>query len=88
MRQVYISLPTTEKVQDFVETLSPLEGDFDLVSGKYILDAKSLMGIFTLDLDRPIQLNVYRDTAENMRALDRFMVKNGTDGAAAEAQDE
>jgi hypothetical protein len=53
--------------------ISPLEGSFDLHSGRYIIDAKSLMGIFNLDLSQPIELHVEKDTDETMLVLSRFI---------------
>ena len=72
MQEIHISLPTAERVQSFVEAITPLEGNFDLISGKYVLDARSLMGIFSLDLSQPILLKIYNDTKENMAALRPF----------------
>ena len=74
MRSVRISLPTVGVVQRFVEIISALEGNFDILSGEYIIDARSLMGIFTLDLSSPIELAVERDTPETMRAISRFII--------------
>ena len=74
MRSVYVSLPSVEVVQKFVESISPLDGDFDLLSGGYVLDAKSLMGILCLDLTKPLLLNVERDIEEAMKALESFIV--------------
>ena len=74
MRTVYISLPTTGAVQDFVAKISLLGGQFDLLSGNYVLDAKSLMGIFSLDLTKPIKLRVEKDTKETMQAIELFIV--------------
>ena len=74
MENVYVSLSSPEIVQRFVETLTRLEGDFDLISGKYILDGRSLMGIFSLDITKPIQLRVHNNSEENMDALHPFMV--------------
>jgi phosphotransferase system HPr-like phosphotransfer protein len=73
MRSVYINLPSVNSVQKFVATVSKLEGDFDFQSGNYILDARSLMGIFTLDLTKPVKLNVQNDTEETMQALSSFL---------------
>ena len=73
MKTVYINLPTIETVQDFVVQISPLEGNFDLLEKNYILDAKSLMGILSLDLSKPLKLAVERDTAEAMQAIGRFI---------------
>jgi len=74
MRTVNIKLPTAETVQEFVAQISRLSGQFDLLSGKYVLDAKSLMGIFSLDLTKPLELRIENDTEENMQAIERFLV--------------
>ena len=73
MQTVYVKLPTPDTVQDFVERLGDLQGQFDLVHGRYILDARSLMGIFSLDLAQPLELRVHNDTKENMNALRPFL---------------
>lgn len=75
MQDVEIYLPTPEDVQDFVAAITTLDGNFDLVSGNYILDAKSLMGIFTFDLTKPLQLKVYNATPENMAAIQPYIYK-------------
>ena len=76
MRTVYVNLPTIESVQDFVVQISPLEGNFDLLTNNYIIDAKSLMGILCLDLSKPLKLAVEKDTAEAMQALGRFVAEH------------
>ena len=73
MRTVNINLPTIEDVQEFVLQISPLEGHFDLLTNSYILDAKSLMGILSLDLSKPLELSVEKDTIETMQSIGRFM---------------
>lgn len=73
MQQVYVSLPSAEQVQRFVKTLTALNGDFELISGKHILDARSLMGLFSLDLSRPVLLKVYNECAENLGAIAPFL---------------
>ena len=73
MRDVNVYLPSAMAVQEFVEGLSSLDGDFDLISGKYILDARSLMGIFSLDLTKPLCLRVYKDTEEAMEHIKKFL---------------
>ena len=42
--------------------LSKFDVDFDLVSGRYVIDAKSIMGIFSLDLSKPIDLNIHAES--------------------------
>ena len=64
MKTVSISLNSIDKVKSFVNDITKFDDDFDLVSGRYIIDAKSIMGIFSLDLSKPIDLNIHAD--ENM----------------------
>ena len=61
MKTVSISLNSIYKVKAFVNDISKYDFDFDLVSGRYVIDAKSIMGIFSLDLSKPINLNVHAE---------------------------
>ena len=61
MKTVSISLHSIDKVKAFVNDISKYDFDFDLVSGRYVIDAKSIMGIFSLDLSKPINLNVHAE---------------------------
>ena len=61
MKTVSISLNSIDKVKAFVNDISTYDFDFDLVSGRYVIDAKSIMGIFSLDLSKPINLNVHAE---------------------------
>ena len=67
MKTVKISLNSIEKVKSFVNAITRFDVDFDLVSGRYIIDAKSIMGIFSLDLSKPIDLNIHAN--EEMDAI-------------------
>lgn len=69
MKTVKISLNSIDKVKSFVNDITKFDVDFDLVSGRYVIDAKSIMGIFSLDLSKPIDLNIHADGA----ALDTVM---------------
>ena len=71
MKTVQSSLNSIDKVKAFVNEISKFDCDFDLVSGRYVIDAKSIMGIFSLDLSKPIDLNIHADGA----ALDEVMSK-------------
>ena len=62
MKTVKISLNSIDKVKSFVNTITKYDYDFDLVSGRYVIDAKSIMGIFSLDLSKPIDLNIHADS--------------------------
>ena len=61
MKTFSISLNSIDKVKAFVNDISKYDFDFDLVSGRYVIDAKSIMGIFSLDLSKPINLNVHAE---------------------------
>ena len=61
MKTVHISLNSIDKVKAFVNEITKFDNDFDLVSGRYVIDAKSIMGIFSLDLSKPIELNIHSE---------------------------
>lgn len=69
MKTVQISLNTIEKVKSFVNDISKFNFDFDLVSGRYTIDAKSIMGIFSLDLTKIITLNILADDEDCDKAI-------------------
>lgn len=71
MKTVKISLNSIDKVKAFVNEISKFDCDFDLVSGRYVIDAKSIMGIFSLDLSKSIDLNIHADgtVLENVMAV-------------------
>ena len=62
MKTVQISLNSIDKVKSFVNEITKYDYDFDLVSGRYVIDAKSIMGIFSLDLSKPIDLAIHTET--------------------------
>ena len=70
MKTVQISLNSIDKVKSFVNDITKFDYDFDLVSGRYVIDAKSFMGIFSLDLSKSIDLNIHATDA----ALDEILV--------------
>ena len=76
MRTVQISLNSIDKVKSFVNEITKFDYDFDLVSGRYVIDAKSIMGIFSLDLSKPIDLNIHTEDAADriVEALKPYIV--------------
>ena len=64
MKTVKISLNSIDKVKSFVNDLTKFDTDFDLISGRYVIDAKSIMGIFSLDLSKPIRLEAHSEDNE------------------------
>ena len=63
MKKFEIQLSTIRDVQNFVRDLTLYGGDADLESGRYVVDAKSIMGIFSLDLQAPVTLVLHEDGA-------------------------
>ena len=59
--QISFDTDTLAKVKSFVNEVTKFDNEFDLVSGRYVVDAKSIMGIFSLDLTKPITLNIHTD---------------------------
>lgn len=63
MKSIYIKLTTVDDVYTLVKSLLAFDGDVDLVSGRYIVDGRSLLGIFSLDLTKPVEL-IFHDEAK------------------------
>ncbi|MDE6740106.1 MAG: HPr family phosphocarrier protein, partial [Lachnospiraceae bacterium] len=65
-----------DKVKSFVNDITKFDYDFDLVSGRYVIDAKSIMGIFSLDLSKPIDLNIHTEegTEEVLATLKPYIM--------------
>ena len=77
MKTVKVCLNSIEAVRNFVEVVRQFEGDIDLSSGRYVVDAKSIMGIFSLDLLSPIKLTAHceGDVAKQLfEKLKKFIV--------------
>ena len=70
MREVKIFLGTIERVKDFVNAVTRLDCDMDIVSGRYVIDAKSIMGIFSLDLSKPLKIKINKEDAEAEKAME------------------
>lgn len=75
MKTAVIKLKEIKDVYDFVAVVTKYPGDIDIVSGRYRVNAKSIMGIFALDLTQPLNLEVFGDDPdEAIKELDRFTV--------------
>ena len=68
MRSVTIHLSLAENVKDFVNIVSKYPYDIDLRSGRQVVDAKSILGIFSLDLNKPITMEVYENDCDDLLA--------------------
>lgn len=71
MREVKVVLETIERVKEFVSVTNSFDTDFDLVCGRYIIDAKSILGIFSIDLSKPVILRIHakQDEVEEILEL-------------------
>lgn len=69
MSKNLVNLSDTQEVKEFVNIISKFPFDADLVSGRYVINAKSIMGIFSLDLSQPIELVLHTDDASAIDEL-------------------
>ena len=79
MNEFYIKVDSVDKVKDFVKVTSKIVPDMDLIVGRYIIDAKSIMGIFSVDLTRKLCLKIHSDNekecTEIRKKLEKFIVE-------------
>ena len=61
MKSLNISLSSLDKIKNFVGIVSNLDSEIDLISGRYVVNAKSIMGVLSLDLSKDIQMNIYNE---------------------------
>lgn len=73
MINVQISLNSIDKVKSFVNAITQFDCDFDLISGRYVIDAKSIMGIFSLDLSNPLQLQIEDWKEEYAEVIKKYL---------------
>lgn len=74
MKSITIKLSLAENVKQFVNVVSAFSYDMDLRAGRHVVDAKSILGIFSLDLSKPITLEVYADNCDElMEKVKSFM---------------
>ena len=66
MKAVNIKLSLRENVKTFVNIVSRYPYDVDLRAGRHVVDAKSILGIFSLDLSKPIAMEVYDDACDDL----------------------
>ena len=76
MKEFTVKIGTIDQVKKFVSTVMLFSYEVDLISGRYAIDAKSIMGIFSLDLSKELKMVAHTaDTAELEEALAEFIVK-------------
>lgn len=75
MVKAVIKLVSIDDVKEFVKKANEVNYDIDLSLGKYTVDAKSIMGIFSLDLSREIGLTVHSDSTDFLDEIKKYIVK-------------
>ena len=76
MKTFNVKLSTIEEVKKFVTAATMFDGEIDLKSGRYVVDAKSIMGIFSLDLMSPIEVTVHSDNADSfIKSVEMYVVE-------------
>ncbi len=77
MKSVMIRLSLVENVNNFVNIVTRYPYEMDLRAGRHVVDAKSILGIFSLDLSRPITLEIYSDDCDDLLTqIEAFTVKD------------
>lgn len=75
MVEFKVKISTINDVKKFVNTVSKYDFDVDLISGRYAIDAKSIMGIFSIDLSKELVMKAHTDNAETVKAdLSEYIV--------------
>ena len=73
MKSINITIETINDVKELVAIANTFDFDIDLVSGRYAVDAKSIMGILSLDLAKPIKVNIHCDDADDfLNQIEKF----------------
>ena len=76
VRKMTIRLKSTEEVREFVKEVMMLQNDYDLISGKYVTDAKSILGIYSLNLSKPLELVMRSERMEDLTVLEKYIVRS------------
>lgn len=68
MLTLQVKLDTIELVKSFSALMNTYDGECDLTSGRYVVDAKSIMGVFSLDLAKPLKLHLHDEASPELLA--------------------
>ena len=75
MQQVLVKFEDVDQVRDFVNTVSTVDANFELGAGSRVVDAKSILGVFALDLARPQRLVCDSDDSAVLEGIGPFLVR-------------
>lgn len=68
-----LNLNTIDKVKRFSNIVLTYESDIDAIRGRYIIDAKSIIGLFTIDLSKPVEIKIHSQNAEELERFENDM---------------
>lgn len=83
MKSYWLNLDSVDKVKGFVSALEGMDGYFDLASGRYVIDAKSIMGIFSMDLTRNVEFRIL-ETNHQLAEIEKAIKPYRVEAEAAE----
>lgn len=75
MKEILIHLNTIEDAKEFVGVVADFDGEVTIVSGRYIINAKSVLGVFSVDLSKSVKVCIERPTPEKLEAIQKFIVQ-------------
>ena len=75
MKELTVKLNEIDKVKAFVNTVNKYPFDVEIRSGRYIIDAKSIMGVFSIDLSKPVRLCINADDENAIKKLEKELKK-------------
>lgn len=75
LKQVEVLIDAPEKAKKLCHILSGHKGAFDLAKGRYIVDGKSVIGVCTMDLSKPLTLTIHEEDDTVMEEIREFVVK-------------
>lgn len=72
-KEFYIMLNTIQRVKHFVDIVDKFVSDIEIISGKWVINAKSIMAIFSLNLLEPLLVKIDSDNVEEIESFNRVM---------------
>lgn len=76
MTKVNVNLKTVKEAAQFVSALNDEPGEFDLSCGQVVVDGKSILGVLSLDISRPLLLSIYEKEERILEKLNHFLIKD------------
>lgn len=70
-----VKLNNIETLKNFISDISKFESNIDAIRGRYVIDAKSIMGMFSIDLSQPVDILIYSDNERELEKFEEIMKK-------------